>query len=566
VLAGVGLAEWSQQIEQALRRNGSLTARLVEADAVVVVVGSHFSLEPFAGKVRHTVRQALRIGKTVVPVLVDGARMPGVDERAPDLRALSYRQALRVDCLADIDSMLARVTALSRPPVIPPAQTGNSVFVSYRRDDTGYWAGALARALAVRIGTEAVFIDIGSTQPGRDFRDQIDEAIGRSGVVAVLVGVGFLEADDSGVRRLDRQDDPMRMEIARALVQQKQIHIVLVGQATLPAADALPDDIRGLVDMPVVHRIESEEDLDAIVAAILSLPATNYASEMDHVLDEWRQGQQSCETTARSVLAELATLGWEHGAAVKGDRYDIRNPRFPAFRLSLQVKLAEVALEERVKSVRRLGLPRWVRRAVFSASPHISSTEGLFRLPGRLLEATLDPEQFLARTGRVVLGRRWRRLMPEDVLLANEKLLTEPNARAIESYQRTRRHIAAQGGLEQLNLLQHLQFESEGIVRGVAFHPDGERLAIAQESGISLVSVRDWQAMVSLPARATWLSLAFSSGGRLAAVSETGQLSLWDADGTVIADRVSPYSLWDRTHARLRGEVCAFSTVSISAN
>jgi hypothetical protein len=565
VVASVAQAEWSQQIEQALRRSGSLAETLAEADAVVVVVGPQFSFELFAGKVRHTLRQALRMGKPIVPVLVDGARLPSGDERAPELRALSFQQALSLDCAADIEGMLAEVVAWLRRPVILSAQGVQSVFVSYRRDDTGYWAEALARALAVRVGAEAVFIDVGSEQPGRDYREQIDDALDRSSIVVVLIGVGFLKADKRGVRRIDRQDDPMRTEIAKALARGKPVQIVLVGQAMLPAADALPAEMRGLVSAPLVHRLKSDEDLDAVAAAILGRPAGKYGSEMDRVLDEWRQRQRSYETMARSVLAELATLGWGRGAARKDDRYDIRNPRFPAFRLILQVKLAEVALEERIRSVRRLGLPKWIRRAVFSVSPHRSSTEGLFRLPDRLLEASLDPEQFLARTGRIVLGRRWRRLMPQDTLLANTKLLTEPNVWAVESYQRTRRHITAQGGLQQLESLQRLRFESEGLVRGVAFHPDEEHLAIAQETGISLVSVRDWQTKAVLTGQATWQSLAFSSGGRLAAVSDAGQLSLWDTDGSVIADRVSPYSLWDRARAALRGEICAFSTVSISA-
>lgn len=575
VVSGGSHGNWPQRFEDALRIRDCLTRKLVKADAVLVIVGRGFARDLVGHRVgddvtRRLLSEALHAGKRIVPVLVEGARMHEIDELTGDHQALSYQHALTAETDEDIPGIVARVLALSGRSKMSQAPhdgrllSRQSVFVSYRRDDTAYWAGALSHALALRVGSEFLFFDIGSEEPGRDYRQQIEDALTRCTTFVIVIGSGFLEPDATGTRRIDQPSDQVRKEIARALTQHKSIHVVLTGQASMPAAEELPADIRGLAAIRSIYRLESDDDINAIADAIASLSAKAHPSGVESVLTEWWQKQRAYKTLARSVVAELAGLDWKPESELEGDCYVLRNNRFPLFRLKLQIKLAEVILEEHVKSGRSFGFRRWVKRAVFSTSPHAPSTVDLLRLPDRLLEAALDPDQYLARTGRVVLPKRMRRMMPQDTFLSNVKYMTVPNPSAIDSYQKTRRNIYSRGGLRQLARVRSLKFDTDGFVRGVAFHPDGERLAIASNTGVSLVSARDGQTTSFLPAPGLWQSVAFSRNGHLAVGSNDGRISLWDSDGSVIADRLSPYSLWQRAYARLGSDHRKLTTVSWS--
>ena len=64
-----------------------------------------------------------------------------------------------------------------------------------------------------------------------------------------LLGPGWAEArDDEGNRRLDSQDDWVRLEIARALNRGITVISVRINGADLPKKSSLPEDIRGLLD------------------------------------------------------------------------------------------------------------------------------------------------------------------------------------------------------------------------------------------------------------------------------------------------------------------------------
>lgn len=90
------------------------------------------------------------------------------------------------------------------------------VFISYRRDDSAGYAGALERELATRFGPQRVFMDIKSIEGGTEFPIAIDEAIKSSDVVLILIGSRWLDKKDGqGFRRLEKPDDFVRQEVAR---------------------------------------------------------------------------------------------------------------------------------------------------------------------------------------------------------------------------------------------------------------------------------------------------------------------------------------------------------------
>lgn len=118
-----------------------------------------------------------------------------------------------------------------------------TLFLSYRRKDTGVIAGRVADHLRSCFGPDAVYMDIESIPPGVDFREHLKSAVLRSRVVLVLIGDRWVELDDRGKRRLDDPDDFVRFELEAALAHGKPIVPVLVDRASMPPAESLPVDL-----------------------------------------------------------------------------------------------------------------------------------------------------------------------------------------------------------------------------------------------------------------------------------------------------------------------------------
>ena len=153
------------------------------------------------------------------------------------------------------------------------------IFINYRRSDSGGYALMVAERLKQRFGAERVFTDIDAIRPGRKFREQIDEALGTCRVALVVIGPGWLatrgEERDS---RLHDHDDVVRAEIASALRGDVAVIPVLVGDASMPDRDQLPEAIRELADFQAVEitakRLDDDlADLVAEVERLLEDPA-----------------------------------------------------------------------------------------------------------------------------------------------------------------------------------------------------------------------------------------------------------------------------------------------------
>ena len=122
------------------------------------------------------------------------------------------------------------------------------VFLSYRRDDTAGRAGRLHDALVSRLGPRNVFMDVAAIEVGTDFVDQVDRAIAGSDVSLIVIGPNWLGIEDAdGRRRLDDPDDHVRSEVRSALASSHPVVPVLVGDATLPSKEELPNDLVTLV-------------------------------------------------------------------------------------------------------------------------------------------------------------------------------------------------------------------------------------------------------------------------------------------------------------------------------
>lgn len=123
----------------------------------------------------------------------------------------------------------------------------STIFISYRRDDSEGQAGRLFDDLSERFGRDSVFMDVAGIAKGRDFRRVIDQHISSCSVVLVVIGKSWIESkDESGQRRIDKETDFVRYETSVALERDIPVIPVLIGNATMPRADQLPNHISEL--------------------------------------------------------------------------------------------------------------------------------------------------------------------------------------------------------------------------------------------------------------------------------------------------------------------------------
>jgi hypothetical protein len=138
------------------------------------------------------------------------------------------------------------------------------VFISYRREDSGGFAGRIYDRLASRLGRENVFFDVDTIPPGRDFVDVLSERVGKCDALLVVIGKHWVSsADSENHRRLDDPHDFVRVEIEAALSRDVPVIPVLVDGAAMPHPNDLPDGLAKLIRRQAVEVSHARFDSDA---------------------------------------------------------------------------------------------------------------------------------------------------------------------------------------------------------------------------------------------------------------------------------------------------------------
>jgi len=141
-----------------------------------------------------------------------------------------------------------------------------AIFISYRREDAEGQAGRLFADLVKHFGEQAVFMDVATIEPGRDFRKAIDEHVGSCGVLLSLIGKDWLDAKDAGgQRRLDDESDFVRLETSSALKRDIPVVPVLVHGARMPKKEQLPADLQDLAYRNAIELTHARWDSDLTV-------------------------------------------------------------------------------------------------------------------------------------------------------------------------------------------------------------------------------------------------------------------------------------------------------------
>jgi hypothetical protein len=145
------------------------------------------------------------------------------------------------------------------------------IFISYRREDAPGHAGRLYDGLSQRFGEDQVFMDL-RMEPGVDFVEQIDEAVGSCRLLVAVIGPRWASLQDAhGRRRLDDPADFIRVEVETGL-RRSEVRVVpvLVQGARMPGADELPASLADLARRNALELSDSRwtYDVDRLASAV----------------------------------------------------------------------------------------------------------------------------------------------------------------------------------------------------------------------------------------------------------------------------------------------------------
>jgi len=155
------------------------------------------------------------------------------------------------------------------------------IFISYRRDDSGGYAGRLFDWLSQHFGRDNVFIDVDDIRPGSNFVAVIQNAVGSCDVLLAVIGRQWLTSTNpQGQRRLDDPEDFVRLEITTALTRNILVIPVLVGGASMPRTNELPDVLQPFAYCQAFEvRERFHPDVDLLIEELEKvLGAASYSS------------------------------------------------------------------------------------------------------------------------------------------------------------------------------------------------------------------------------------------------------------------------------------------------
>jgi hypothetical protein len=122
-----------------------------------------------------------------------------------------------------------------------------TIFISYRRDDSADVTGRIYDRLVDNFGEDTIFKDVDSIPFGVNFRSYLNDIIGKSKILLVVIGPKWLNIEnEQGKRRLDDPADFVRIEIEAALQRNIVIIPLLVSRSSMPNAMQLPATLEEL--------------------------------------------------------------------------------------------------------------------------------------------------------------------------------------------------------------------------------------------------------------------------------------------------------------------------------
>jgi hypothetical protein len=118
----------------------------------------------------------------------------------------------------------------------------SKIFISYRRDDSGFIAGRIREHLIDTFGQEDIFFDVDNIPLGLDFRYVVKETLSNIRVLLAIIGPKWVNSINE-----NNTNDFVRIEIETALQMGIPVIPVLIGSVQIPESKQLPQSLTELV-------------------------------------------------------------------------------------------------------------------------------------------------------------------------------------------------------------------------------------------------------------------------------------------------------------------------------
>jgi hypothetical protein len=219
------------------------------------------------------VELALGFNKRILPVLVE----PVPDDVIP--RDLARLQYLILTDASDDRAFNTLVDAIHAGAKYGHGAQGNSIFLSYRREECAHVADRIYDHLEREFGTGQVFFDVEGIPIGGDFRQHIRAAIIKSQALIVVIGQRwtgcFRRSAGWFSWRAARTIDYVRIEIELALEHNVRIIPLLVDGASMPSERQVPAKIAQICyyqAAPMRAGLDFHTDMGRVLDAIKNPP------------------------------------------------------------------------------------------------------------------------------------------------------------------------------------------------------------------------------------------------------------------------------------------------------
>lgn len=241
---------------------------------------------------------------------------------------------------------------MSTLDVTPRERTAN-IFINYRREDSAGHSGRLFDALSSHFAGR-LFMDVDTLEPGVDFVEAIERAVGSCEALIVVIGREWLTVTDkAGRRRLDDPGDFVRLEVESALARRIRVIPVLVQDAPMPGAEELPASLARLARRNAIELSDARwaydtdrlaqvirEILEESPVAPLPTPAAPVVVPKAQGPRVWLLSLAALALVAAGVLVSVAWTGQTPGRASRVQPSPVRPQDSGAVAVSVGVPAA----------------------------------------------------------------------------------------------------------------------------------------------------------------------------------------------------------------------------------
>jgi hypothetical protein len=286
----------SDSIEPGQSWEDQLKKRIDNSNLVVVPIGRDW-LDDLKTNARRSfvedrmvreIEEAFSRGKQVVPILIDGARLPSAYELPQGLWKLPHLNGFALPVGSseqDVDELVRKIRQLSptkqdslvsqllfrRNNKIEDPKPDPYIFISYRRVDSPGTVGRLYDRIRSRFGDGSVYMDTDVIPFGSNFKKHTGNALGYTRVLVSVVGARWVGPRRLSKPRIFETDDAIRLEIRTALAFKIPILPVLLDGASMPKASQVPADLADFTAInaaPLSSGSGFEHDAEAILRSI----------------------------------------------------------------------------------------------------------------------------------------------------------------------------------------------------------------------------------------------------------------------------------------------------------